>query len=139
MKAEDCIFYQITKTSQYAKKVLNDKMKNTNLTVGQTLVLNFLSDEDGITINNLGGKSGIDNATMTGLIDRLEKAGFIERKKDTEDRRVYLIYLTQDGKRESKRIKKDMINENREFLSVLTKSEEEQFRLMLKKIRRQKI
>ncbi|MCP4133604.1 MAG: MarR family transcriptional regulator [bacterium] len=139
MKAEECIFYQITKTSQYARKVLNEKMKETSLTVGQTLVLNFLSEEDGITINDLGAKSGIDNATMTGLIDRLEKAGYIERKKDAVDRRVYLIYLTQDGKKEGKRIKKDMVNENREFLSVLTKSEEAQFRLMLKKIRRQTV
>jgi len=139
MKAEECIFYQLTKTSQHARKVLNNKIKETDLTVGQTLVLNFLEEDDGITINELGAKAGIDNATMTGIIDRLENAGYIARKKDSEDRRVYLIYLTDKGSTEGARIKKDMVSQNRDFLSVLTKAEEKQFRQLLIRIRRQTI
>ena len=139
MNAEDCIFYQISKTSQFARKFLTEKIKDTDVTVGQGVVLNFLFEENGITINDLAAKTIIDNATMTGLIDRLEQAGLIERKKDPRDRRAYLIHLTDKGRDAGKQIQKNMVTQNKEFLSILTKSEEKQFRHLLKKVRDQSL
>ncbi len=137
MKAEDCIFYQITKTAQYARKAHHEKGKHSLLTLGQTIVLAFLFEENGITINDLAEKTVIDNATMTGIIDRLEEAEIIERRKSPTDRRAYLIHLTPKGKSLSGEIQEEMAARNKDFLSVLTKTEELQFRDLLKKVRRQ--
>ena len=41
----------------------------------------------------------IENATVTGLVDRLEKSGCVERRNNPHDRRAYRIYLTEKGYR----------------------------------------
>ncbi|MBW2637177.1 MAG: MarR family transcriptional regulator [Deltaproteobacteria bacterium] len=45
----------------------------------------------------------IDNSTITGLVDRLENAGFLKRQPKVEDRRISLIYLTPEGDRETRK------------------------------------
>lgn len=45
----------------------------------------------------------LENPTVTGLIDRLEKSGYVKRSDHPDDRRVYLVYLTQKGNRIAKR------------------------------------
>jgi DNA-binding MarR family transcriptional regulator len=39
----------------------------------------------------------LENPTITGLIDRLEKSGYVKRSNHPDDRRVYLVYLTGKG------------------------------------------
>jgi DNA-binding MarR family transcriptional regulator len=45
----------------------------------------------------------LENPTVTGLIDRLEKLGYVKRSNHPDDRRVYLIYLTEKGNMVAKR------------------------------------
>ena len=44
-------------------------------------------------------RSFFDGPTMTGIVDRLEKAGLVERRRDSTDRRVISVYLTDEGRR----------------------------------------
>jgi MarR family transcriptional regulator, organic hydroperoxide resistance regulator len=39
----------------------------------------------------------IDNATMTGVVDRLERSGLVERRADIDDRRIYHLFDTCRG------------------------------------------
>jgi MarR family transcriptional regulator, organic hydroperoxide resistance regulator len=73
------------------------------LTVPQATVLFLLMELDGRMMSELGQIIGVDNSAMTGLIDRLEKAGFVRREAKQEDRRALLIRITPEGRDEAGR------------------------------------
>jgi len=54
--------------------------------------------EDGLKVVDLGRRSGLETSTMTGLIDRMERDGLVERRDDANDRRVQRINLTEKGR-----------------------------------------
>lgn len=56
-------------------------------------VLNFVQREPGLTMTRLGELLGRACSTMTDLIDRLERKGWIERVRSTKDRRAIEVYL----------------------------------------------
>lgn len=66
---------------------------------GRWWVLILLMREDNVTStpSELAEKSGVSRATMTGLIDGLEREGLVARLMDTADRRKYSIQLTAAG------------------------------------------
>jgi DNA-binding MarR family transcriptional regulator len=45
--------------------------------------------EDGLKVVELGRRSGLETSSMTGLIDRMERDGLLERRDDASDRRVH--------------------------------------------------
>jgi len=56
-----------------------------------------LGTVDGMKIIDLGRCAGLEPSSMTGLIDRMERAGLVKREDDIHDRRVCRICLTQEG------------------------------------------
>lgn len=69
-------------------------------------VLLFLLDAapDGLAPNVLAEQSGVTRATVTGLLDGLEREELIERQADAVDRRALRIRLTRKGKRVAKNV-----------------------------------
>lgn len=65
---------------------------------GQHFVLHVLWKEEGITHSELAARSSVQPATITNAIKRMEKAGLVERRRDTEDERVSRVYLTEAGR-----------------------------------------
>ncbi|MBY0021585.1 MarR family transcriptional regulator [Paenibacillus polymyxa] len=61
-------------------------------------ILMFLYQMDGLSIKELTQKIARQQPTVTVLIDKLVKLGYVERKKEREDSRLTLIYLTEKGK-----------------------------------------
>jgi MarR family transcriptional regulator, negative regulator of the multidrug operon emrRAB len=53
---------------------------------------------EGATPASLADKTGVTRATISGLLDGLEKDGMIERRPDSEDRRLIRVNLTAAGK-----------------------------------------
>lgn len=57
-----------------------------------------LGDEDGLTMTELGKRCGLDSSTLTPLVDLLERHKLAVRARAFEDRRVYRLHLTEQGK-----------------------------------------
>jgi len=68
------------------------------LTYPQYLVMVALWEEDGVTVNALGGRLCLESSTLTPLLKRLESAGHLTRQRDHEDERQVRIYLTDAGR-----------------------------------------
>jgi DNA-binding MarR family transcriptional regulator len=68
------------------------------LTPPQYFVFGALWMGDGITIGDLGGRVSLDSSTLTGIIDRMEKSGYVERKINPDDRRSALVLLTKKAR-----------------------------------------
>jgi DNA-binding MarR family transcriptional regulator len=60
---------------------------------------------------------------ITGLIDRLEKQGLVERNRCTEDRRVVYVQITNQGKKKLKKIDKPEVELHQQLIGHLTGKE----------------
>jgi len=63
----------------------------------QFILLSALWEKDGQSGAQIGSLLGLDSATMTGLIDRVETKGYVERRPDPSDRRINRVWLTKTG------------------------------------------
>lgn len=61
-----------------------------------------------IPMGELARLLACDNSNVTGLVDRLEERGLVERRADEHDRRVKLLVLTPEGKRVRDRLEARM-------------------------------
>ena len=76
----------------------------------------------------------ISSGGMTNRLDRLERAGLVERRADPNDRRGKLIALTDNGRQViDETISRHVANEQK-LLSVLTVAEQERLNALLKKL-----
>ena len=72
------------------------------LTAPQFNVLNLLAgraDGQGYSQRELADTLVVDRSNVTGLLDRMETAGWVRRADDPNDRRVYRVQLTAAGKK----------------------------------------
>ena len=92
-----------------------------------------LLEEDGINQRQLGEKQGFPEYFTSRNVDALVKAGYVERKPDPTSRRTFLIYLTAEGRQTAKLLPPLIKKVNDEALSDLTKNEQEQVVMLLKK------
>lgn len=69
------------------------------LSVPQLLALRELDPEAPQPMGQLACAMTCDNSNITGLVNRLEKRGLVERRADPNDRRVRVIALTDEGRR----------------------------------------
>ena len=68
------------------------------ITGPQLWALKTISKHESLPLGELSKKMYLHPSTITGLIDRLEKKGYVERDRDQRDRRVVKILLTPKGK-----------------------------------------
>lgn len=67
------------------------------LTASQFLTLEVLWKENGLKFKELAECLSIEGPTFTGALDRLEQAGYVERRDDPDDRRSLRIWVTPRG------------------------------------------
>ena len=68
------------------------------LTYTQYVVLMVLWENESMHVGQLGNVLHLDAGTLTPLLKRLEKAGYVSRERSKEDERVTVITLTDEGK-----------------------------------------
>ena len=65
------------------------------LTVPQMNALEELAKEDGASLKELSAQMKLSHSTVSGIIDRLQRKGFVERISDSKDRRYSRIFLAK--------------------------------------------
>jgi DNA-binding MarR family transcriptional regulator len=78
-------------------RIINFYLKSYNITTEQWSVLRTLNESDQITQKQLSERADKDQATLTKILDLLEKHGFVERIPNPADRRSFLIKITEKG------------------------------------------
>ena len=69
-----------------------------NLYVGQEMLLKCLWNQDGLSQKEIADLLGIQAATATRMVIRMERSGFVERRTEPDDQRVSRVYLTDSGR-----------------------------------------
>jgi DNA-binding MarR family transcriptional regulator len=68
-----------------------------DLTPAELRILRVLREEGTSPMNRLSHETLLSQPTITGIVDKLEERGFVERVRSKEDRREVLIAITQKG------------------------------------------
>jgi DNA-binding MarR family transcriptional regulator len=126
--------FHLARTARSMKRVLESRLAKYNVTASQYIVLAQLSNEDGISLSQLGERLYFDNPTITGIVDRMERDGLVERCRAEDDRRVINVLLTQHGKKLLSAIENiaDEINES--VMDEFTKSDQDKLLRILDSI-----
>ena len=76
------------------RKPLEAEIAKGELTLPQAAVMRIVVREHGISLKDLSREVRLAHSTVSGIADRLEKRGMIERRADPEDGRLSRIYPT---------------------------------------------
>lgn len=90
--------YTLMANQALVQKRIIEKLKDTNLTIGQPKVLDFLKEQDGISQKDIAKGCMIEQASLTSILHRMEDLGMIERKMINGNRRSLYVYLTEYGR-----------------------------------------
>ena len=102
---------------------------------GQPPVLRALWEQDGLTQTQLAERLHVTPATMTKMLQRMEKAGFVMRRPDKQDRRVSRVHLTPAGRAIRAQVQVVWRTMERETFAGLTEAQRASLRRSLKKLR----
>lgn len=102
MPTKDTLIQIISNINEVMTSYLKSEFlkKGINATPTQTAVLYLLEQRDGQKISDIAAALEVKNPVMTGVIDRMEKAGLIVRKSEAADRRIISLWMTPRGKAE---------------------------------------
>lgn len=101
-RISDCLYYNLTRASLSATAALRRGLVDAGLEAVRPAYLGVLLSlwqEDDAKTAELGRRAGLEPSTMTGLLDRMERDGLVQRRADPDDRRAQRIKLTERGRR----------------------------------------
>jgi DNA-binding MarR family transcriptional regulator len=131
---QDSLGWLLNNAARLSSRRLSTKLLEYNVTPPQWGVLVALWDQDGLSLSELAKRSFFDGPTMTGIVDRLEKANLVQRKRDSTDRRVISVYLTDEGRRLESVLPALSEEANREAVAGLTDAEIARFTETLRRV-----
>ena len=92
------VFELIDQTAKNLRRIKRLTIRESGLTPPQYQVLYILWDRDELPLKDLASACSCTRATITGLIDGLERKGLVIRKPNPADRRSLLAALTDEGR-----------------------------------------
>lgn len=94
----DTIDYLLAQVCRLHRARADTLLEGIGLFRGQPPLLMILHDADGLVQGELAARLQIAPATLTKMLQRMERAGFLLRRVDAVDQRVMRVYLTDAGR-----------------------------------------
>jgi DNA-binding MarR family transcriptional regulator len=92
----------------------------------------LLVREGPLSQQRLGELQGVDRTTTVAVVDELESAGFVERRRDPRDRRAYSLHPTAKGRRVMQRGVEATKRAEEEFLAPLPAEDRRRLKQLLR-------
>ena len=86
--------FKLGRVVRHVQQYYEQRLHPFGLTPSQFFVLDALWSKDAVSIGELGEQVALDTSTLTGILDRLERSGLVERHQNPADRRSVLVTLT---------------------------------------------
>ena len=96
---DDSIAFIISRTALRFKCEIGRRVKSSGVTPEQWVLLHRLWEKDGVSQKMLAGDITKDQSSITHMLDKLELKGWVRRDENPEDRRAFVIYLTDSGRK----------------------------------------
>lgn len=104
---------------------LSKELNKGNVSFPQFFLLGYLANEEFLTMTDISKKMGHSTAAATGLVDRLEKLGYVQRLHAQDDRRKVMVQITRKGIDLVERIREEIVTSLVDLMDDLDKEDQE--------------
>ncbi|MHC9083585.1 MarR family winged helix-turn-helix transcriptional regulator [Luteimonas sp. RIT-PG2_3] len=94
---DEQLCFSLYRASMEINRTYKPLLDALGMTYPQYLVLSALWEVDGLSISAIGARLSLESSTITPLVKRLEQAGFVERRRSSQDERQVHVHLTRAG------------------------------------------
>jgi DNA-binding MarR family transcriptional regulator len=112
------LLHMVTRLNRWAE-ALAVQEQQADLSLRQFSALTLIQEES-MSLGELARQLHVTPAVVTGLIDRLERRGYVHRTTGTEDRRRVLLSLTEEGRRAYNALEVKLIDDITSRLAAFT-------------------
>jgi DNA-binding MarR family transcriptional regulator len=126
--------FLLAQLGAHAASQFAERLKVIDLAPSDAGILRLLRVAAGLSQQELAAKLSIHPSRLVALLDNLEKQGFVERRANPDDRRLYSLHLTKDGGEALERIGKVAREHQEALLSTLTREERDTLANLLQRI-----
>jgi len=119
---------------QQAHHLLWNVMVSEEITSPQFAVLNAVVAEPGLDQRTVGQRVGLDRSTVAEVVSRLGRRGLLDKVRDPDDGRRFVLRLTDDGLRVHRRLTVRTARMNQVFLAPLSGEEQTLFLGLIQRV-----
>ena len=98
MKLDNQICFPLYAAARYVTGLYTPYLKELGLTYTQYITFLVLWEKDGVSVSEIGRRLMLDNGTLSPMLKKMEQAGYIDRKRSSDDDRVVIVSLTKKGR-----------------------------------------
>jgi MarR family transcriptional regulator, organic hydroperoxide resistance regulator len=110
----DRVYFRFVRLTHRLSGEMARRLKQASLSIPQFDMLSTLSEQEGLSQSDLATRLYVTKGNVSGLVDRLVEAGYVERRSTPGDRRSHALYLTGTGRKAAE----DGIRIQKEFVSL---------------------
>lgn len=128
----DNLHFMLMKCFHHSNRAIVKENTALSLLPGQGKILECLMEEDGLSPKELGIRCVIDKSTITSLLGKMGKQGFIKRTNHPTDKRASYIWLTDTGRMLGQKVIKNGQDIDNEALKNLSSMQKKELKYILK-------
>jgi DNA-binding MarR family transcriptional regulator len=131
---ETCLAFLDASAEVYA--AFDAQFDRFGLSAGKfAILMQLYTAKRGLPPSEFANRGNVTRATITGLLDRLERAGLVERQNHPSDRRMLTVNLTSQGKTLIESVLPEHFCRTKKLMASLTSREKQTFVKLLEKLR----
>ncbi|WP_042704216.1 MarR family winged helix-turn-helix transcriptional regulator [Methanobrevibacter arboriphilus] len=128
---ESSVVWLILKVNHIIRREVQIKLSEHDLLWEQYITLSRIYRFEGLNQKKLADESLRNGAAITRTLNVLEKKDLVKREKSSKDKREFLIYLTDNGRKLYKETEKIYLDNTKKFDSIFSQEELDQLRKLL--------
>lgn len=134
MELTQCINYLLTTAQHKVFQEMSSRLEQYDVTPVQYGVMYCLWLEGKTKPKEIAAELQLENSTISGVLERMEKKGLIQRHVSKEDRRFIEIILTEKGKSLEKPILTTVEEVNHDVMSIMSQKEQDALKNSLRNL-----
>jgi DNA-binding MarR family transcriptional regulator len=103
-RLNDQLCFALYTASKAVSAAYRPLLRELDLTYPQYLTMLAVWEKDGRAVAELGEALGLDSGTLSPVLQRLERAGLVQRRRAEDDERVVRIHVTPQGLKMESRV-----------------------------------
>lgn len=134
MKLEECINYLLTGAQHKVFQKMKNELKIYDLTPIQYGTLKCIWEKELTNPKEIAVQLGIENSTISGVLERMEAKGLILREIDPADRRFIKVTLSEQAKKLEKPVNETVEKVNEAVFQEFSEDEVQEFKAYLRRV-----
>ncbi len=126
--------FQLVQAHRAHHKKAEEQLGKLGLRAGQEIILMMLWAEEGLTQARFVEQLGVEQPTISVVLQRMEKAGLLSRHQDSQDGRVWRVYLTAKGQALEEPVMQIWQHLEKQLLNSFTEAEQSLLRRLLMQV-----